>query len=203
MWTTIGLHPGNAADFTPELCVEIKRLAQAQQKVAAIGEIGLDFHYHDGPPREKQFEAFRAQMELAIELKLPVVIHCRETEKELLSMLAAYRPVRGVWHCFTSTAAYAAQAAELGLYFSVGGIVTYPKAQDLRDAVATLPADRLLLETDCPYLPPQPWRKKHGRNEPAYLTEVVKTLALVRGTTPEEIERITTENAETLFRLQT
>jgi TatD DNase family protein len=149
-------------------------------------------------------------LELAAELDLPFIIHCRAAEAETLAVLAEYtgsqqqgcpcHTLRGVWHCFTSTRAFAEQAAELGLYFGLGGITTYPKAQELRDVVAALPADRILLETDCPFLPPQPWRGK--RNEPAYMTEVIKTLAAARRTSAEEIEQLTTRNAEALFRFK-
>jgi TatD DNase family protein len=120
----------------------------------------------------------------------------------MMEMLSDYRkktaaPLNGVWHCFTATAEYAAQAAELGLYFGLGGIITYPKSAELRAAVAELPTDRILLETDCPFLPPQGWRGQ--RNEPAYLSKVVEVLADVRKMSRDEVCRITTENAQRLF----
>jgi TatD DNase family protein len=192
----LGLHPHEAERYTPDLKAQLRALIQSNAGVLAVGETGLDF-FRNLAPREKQFAAFRAQLELAAELRLPFILHSRAAEAEVFEVLGEFAPLRGVWHCFSSTREYAARAAALGLYFGIGGIVTYPKADEVRAAVAALPADRILLETDCPFLPPQPWRGK--RNEPAYLTKVVETIAAVRGTTPEEIDRLTTENARALF----
>jgi len=197
----LGVHPNEAGVYTPQVGEELKTLAQKDPRVVAIGETGLDF-YRDNAPRDKQYESFTRHLEIAAELKKPFILHCRAAEAEMLEVLRAFQkksgtPLHGVWHCFTSTTEFGAQAAELGLYFGLGGIVTYPKANDLRAAVATLPPDKILLETDCPFLPPKPWRGQ--RNEPAYLTNVVATLSEVRKTTGEDIQRATTENARRLF----
>lgn len=197
----LGLHPNEASNFTPALADELRATAAGDPKVVAIGETGLDW-YREQCPREKQYESFRAHLRISAELKKPFVLHCREAEEEMFAKLDAFQqesgaPLRGVWHCFTSTVAWAERAAAMGLYFSVGGIVTYPKADGVRAAVAGLPADRLLLETDCPFLPPQGWRGK--RNEPSYLTKVIATLGEIRGVSPAEIDRITTANARTVF----
>jgi TatD DNase family protein len=197
---SLGIHPNEAQVFSAATFDEMKTLAK-NERVVAIGETGLDF-FRDNAPREKQFEAFAAQLELASALNKPFVLHCRSAEAEMLGVLEDHKkksnaPLRGVWHCFTSTTEFAKRAAALDLYFGLGGIVTYPKAAELREAVATLPADRILLETDCPFLPPQGWRGQ--RNEPAYLTKVVQTLSEVRGVPPGDVESITTENAKRLF----
>jgi TatD DNase family protein len=197
----LGVHPNEAALYTAKVGDELKTLAQKDSRVVAIGETGLDF-YRDNAPRDKQHESFTRHLEIAAELNKPFILHCRAAEAAMLDVLVAFQkksgtPLRGVWHCFTSTIEFGARAAELGLYFGLGGIVTYPKAGDLRAAVATLPADKILLETDCPFLPPKPWRGQ--RNEPAYLTNVVETLADVRKVSGDEIMRATTENAQRLF----
>lgn len=197
----LGVHPNESGVYSAKIGEDLRALAQKDSRVVAIGETGLDF-FRENAPRDKQHESFARHLEISAELNKPFILHCRAAEAEMLDVLVAFQkksgaPLRGVWHCFTSTAEFAARAAELGLYFGLGGIVTYPKAGDLRAAVAALPADRILLETDCPFLPPQPWRGQ--RNEPSYLTKVVETLAEVRKTMGGEIERVTTENARRLF----
>ncbi|MFH0939307.1 MAG: TatD family hydrolase [Planctomycetota bacterium] len=197
----LGLHPNHAGEFLPAMANDLKALTQANERVVALGETGLDF-FHEHAPREKQYAAFHAHLQLADELQKPIILHCRAAENETLDVLTKHREatgksLRGVWHCFSSTSAFVARATELGLYFGIGGIVTYPKANELRAAVAVMPADRILLETDCPFLPPQGWRGQ--RNEPTYLTKVVEILAETRATPPAEIRRITNENAQRLF----
>jgi len=197
----LGLHPNHASGFTPALADELQALAQNDPRVAAIGETGLDF-FRNQCPREKQWESFRAHLRISAALRKPFVLHCRAAENEALDELTALAdqagaPLRGVWHCFSSTPAHAERAATLGLHFGLNGIVTYPKADALRAAVAAMRLDRMLLETDCPFLPPQGWRGQ--RNEPAYLTKVVATLGDIRKVSPAEIDRITTENAKALF----
>jgi len=197
----LGVHPNEAAVYTPEVAAQLKELSRHDSRVVAIGETGLDF-FRENAPRHKQLESFKAHLTISHELKKPFVLHCRAAESETMEILTEFQrssgvPLSGVWHCFTSTPAFAAKAMELDLYFGLGGIVTYPKATEVRDAVAMLPAGRIVLETDCPFLPPQGWRGK--RNEPSYLSKVVEILADVRKTTREEIERQTTENARRLF----
>jgi TatD DNase family protein len=197
----LGLHPNEAGIYTPKIGDGMRALAAKDARVVAIGETGLDF-FRDNAPAEKQHEAFQAQLAIAQELDKPFILHCRAAEDQMLNALSTHRDktgkaLRGVWHCFTSTAVFAKRAMELGLYFGLGGVVTYPKASEVRDAVAMLPADRLLLETDCPFLPPQGWRGQ--RNEPSYLSKVVETLSQVRAIPPSEVRRQTTENARRLF----
>ncbi|MCY3019066.1 MAG: TatD family hydrolase [Planctomycetota bacterium] len=200
---SLGLHPNEAAIFTPALAEELRKLARSNPRVVAIGETGLDF-FREQCPRDKQLDSLRAHLRISAELHKPFVLHCRDAEEETLAELAAFRertgaPLKGVWHCFGASQAHAARAAELGLYFGLNGTVTYPKNDALRAVVATLPADRILLETDCPFLPPQGWRGK--RNEPSYLTKVVATLAEIRHTSPDDIARLTTDNAGRAFAL--
>ena len=197
----LGIHPNEAACFDADSFSKLSALARSENKVVAIGETGLDF-FRDGAPREKQFAAFEAQLQLADALNKPFILHCRAAEIELLDMLDRHQqksgqPLRGVWHCFGAKKEFGLRAAEMGLYFGLGGVVTYPKAIEVREALAALPEDRLLLETDCPFLPPQPWRGK--RNEPSYLSAVVQTISEVRGISPEKTRALTTVNARNLF----
>ncbi|MGD0091981.1 MAG: TatD family hydrolase [Planctomycetota bacterium] len=217
----LGLHPNEAGIFTPALAEQLMRLAEREARVVAIGETGLDW-YRKQCPREKQLESLRTHLRLAAALRKPFILHCREAEREMFDELAAFQSqsgarLRGVWHCFTSTAVVprtagapagggagaamqaAERAVELGLYFGLNGVVTYPKTEALRAVVAKLPGDRLLLETDCPFLPPQGWRGQ--RNEPAYLTKVAAVVAEIRKMCPEELCRVTAENTRALFGL--
>jgi len=162
--------------------------------VIAIGEVGLDYHY-DHSPREVQREAFRKQLRLARERELPVVIHTREAEADTIEIIREEwtgSAMHGIIHCFTGTRWLADAAVNLGLYISFSGVLTFKKAADLRETASALPVDRILIETDCPFLAPEPYRGR--RNEPAYVVETARRLAELRGVTPEEIGRITSEN---------
>jgi TatD DNase family protein len=198
----LGVHPNSAKAFTPAALAELRRLiGEHRGLIAAVGEIGLDFHRQHATP-EEQRPAFQAQLDLAAELDLPVVLHCREAEREMLAVLRAHRerlggPLKGVWHSFSATAAEARAAEELGLHLAFNGILTYPKAEGVRSAARGVSPARLLVETDAPYLPPQPWRGK--RNEPAYVAETARRLAQERGVAFEELARVTTENARRLL----
>jgi len=164
--------------------------------VVAIGEIGLDFHYTFAP-RDVQEAVFRRQLRLARRLSLPVVIHSREATAETLAVLREEMPVEGVLHCFTGDPELAQGGLELGLFLSVGGMLTFKKMEALREAVATLPRDRICLETDAPYLAPVPYRGK--RNEPAWVVESGKALADLWGVDPDEAAAVTAANARRLF----
>jgi len=196
-YATIGVHPHEARKASAETFDRMRALAK-HEKVLAIGEIGLDYHY-DFSPRETQREVFAAQLELAAEARLPIVIHTREAwEDTLAAIRAAGRlPVQGIMHCFTGGREQARQALDLGFLLAFGGVVTFPKAEELREAARFTPADRLLVETDCPYLAPVPHRGK--RNEPAYMVETAKRLAAVLGEDAETVAETTTRNFETLF----
>lgn len=202
VWATVGFHPHNVAGISG---LDVARLAQiaAHPRVVAIGEAGLDF-YRDYSPREAQLRALKWQLELAAEMGLPVVIHCRRAEEDLLPLLRDWtsrgkiKPV-GVIHCFSGDTTIAQQYLEMGFFISLGAYIGYPSSNKLRSVITNLPADRLLVETDSPYLPPQSHRGK--RNEPAYLVETVALLAEIRGVSPEQIASETTRNANYLFRL--
>ena len=195
-----GIHPHQAGDFagSAEAGVEVVRRAVQAHHACAIGEIGLDYHY-DFSPRDVQQAIFRAQVGLAIELGLPVVIHTREATDDTFRILreAGGGRVRGVFHCFTGDEAMARAAFDLDFYLSFAGIVTFPRADAIRSAARIAPANRLLAETDAPYLAPVPHRGR--RNEPAYVAEVVAKLAEIRGTPAGEVAAQVTQNFNQLF----
>jgi TatD DNase family protein len=165
----------------------------------AYGETGLDF-FRNLSPRDVQIRRFGEQLDLAEELDLPVVIHDREAHTETMDMLRAWKGKRrGVVHCFSGDRAMARKCLDLGFYISVPGPVTFPKSDRLREIVKDIPLDRLLLETDCPYLTPEPYRGK--RNEPAYVVHTARKIAAVRGISLDELARATSRNAKELFRL--
>jgi TatD DNase family protein len=193
IYATVGIHPHDASKAAPET---YKRLAELLKhpKVVALGEIGLDYHY-DHSPREVQRAAFTEQMLLAGEARKPIVIHTREAWEDTIALLEVYwRPygLGGIMHCFSGNPDQAALCLDLGFHLSFGGIVTFPKAADVQEAARRTPPDRLLIETDAPYLAPVPYRGK--RNEPAFLAETARKLAELRGVSAEEIARTTSAN---------
>jgi TatD DNase family protein len=194
IFATIGVHPHDASKAVPDTFVRLRELA-AHPKVLAIGEIGLDYHY-DFSPREVQRQVFRRQLEIAAEAALPIVIHTREAWPDTMALLRADWHGGGIMHCFTGDEQQAREALDLGFHLSFGGVLTFPKAESVRQAARITPDDRLLVETDCPYLAPMPHRGK--RNEPSFLVETVRRLAEVRGRTPAEIAALTTRNFERL-----
>jgi TatD DNase family protein len=194
----VGTHPHDASTLTPAALVEQRMLAH-EPGVVAIGEIGLDF-YRNLSPRDVQRDALVAQLALARELDLPVILHNRESHEEMISLLRAHAAgLRGVFHCFIGDRAMATDALDLGFYLSFAGPLTYPRNEDLRDVAAWAPADRILVETDSPYLSPQPLRGK--RNEPQHVALVARILSQARGVSEEEVATLTTRNASALFRL--
>ena len=200
VYTAIGTHPHDARFYDDGAEEKIKALVQ-DDRVLAWGEIGLDFHY-DNSPRDVQVEVFKRQLRAARECGLPVVIHTREAESETIEILKSdYEGAerRGIFHCFSGSMALAQQALELGFMISFSGILTFKKAEELREVAKQVPLNRLLIETDCPYLTPIPYRGK--RNEPAYVVEVARCLAGIHGVEIEEIGRITSENFTSFFRI--
>jgi TatD DNase family protein len=199
-----GVHPHQALRFPDpaQAAATVVRRLETIDDVVAIGEIGLDYHYHyDFSPRDVQHAVFRAQLRLARDRRLPVVIHTREAEDDTLRLIdeESGGEIRGVFHCFTGSPASAARLLETGFYLSIPGIVTFPKSLDLRDAVREIPDDRLLIETDSPYLVPVPHRGKRKRNEPAYVVHVHDLLADLRGLAPDTLARQLRANFDTLF----
>jgi TatD DNase family protein len=199
-FATVGIHPHDAAKATPD---DFKRLADllAHPKVLAIGEIGLDYHY-DFSPREIQKPAFIQQMEIAAARKKPIVIHTREAWDDTLALIEQYwapHGIGGIMHCFSGGPGEARRALDLGFYLSFGGIVTFPKALAVQEAAKSAPRDRILIETDAPYLAPVPKRGK--RNEPALIVHTARKLAELRGESHQELCNATTENFRRLLLL--
>lgn len=202
LYTAIGTHPHDARLYDDAAEEKIKSLIQTGERVIAWGEIGLDFHY-DNSPRDVQIAVFERQLRAARECSLPVVIHTREAESETIDVLKSDygdAPRRGIFHCFSGSAELAKQALDLDFMISFSGIVTFKKAEVLRNIARETPLDHLLIETDCPYLAPVPHRGK--RNEPAYVVEVARCLADLHGLRVEELAQITAENFTRFFDLQ-
>ena len=194
VYATVGVHPHDAAKATDDTFACLRELTR-HPKVRALGEIGLDYHY-DFSPRDVQRAVFEKQLGLAAEAGLPVVIHTREAWEDTLAILGVQWHGGGIMHCFTGDEQQARQALDCGFHLAFGGVLTFPKAESVRQAARITPDDRLLVETDCPYLAPVPMRGK--RNEPAFLVETVRRLAEVRGVTSEAIAGLTTANFERL-----
>ncbi|MGB9861900.1 MAG: TatD family hydrolase, partial [Candidatus Bipolaricaulaceae bacterium] len=189
-----GIHPHEAKVVGGEVLAELEGLLR--RGAVAVGECGLDF-YRNLSPRDAQMEAFRAQLRLAKKLDLPVILHERAAWPEFISALREEGPVRGVVHAFSGDLPKAQEALGLGLFLGIGGPVTYPKNEGLRQALRRIPQSRVLLETDCPYLPPQPFRGQ--RNDPLKVKYVAEALAGLWGMQPAEVAEITLENARRLF----
>ena len=194
-YATIGIHPHDASKATEETWTRMRELA-AHPKVLAIGEIGLDYHY-DFSPRDVQRAVFEQQLALAAECRKPIVIHTREAWDDTLAILRAQWRGGGIMHCFTGGEEPARQALDLNFHLSFGGVLTFPKAEETRQAARIAPEDRILVETDCPYLAPVPHRGK--RNEPAFVVETARRLAEVRGVSLDAIAESTTRNFERLL----
>jgi len=202
IYTSVGIHPHEAKEVTPAHLEALARLAN-HPKVIAWGEIGLDYFY-DHSPRDVQQRVFRDQIALAHDAKLPIIIHCRDAWSDCLDILEkSWKPTGrgGILHCFTSTIEDARRGLDMGFMISFTGNLTYPKAQNIRDVAKDLPLENILIETDSPYLAPQPVRGK--RNEPAYVAEVAKALANVRNLGTEETAAATARNFRRFFHLAT
>ncbi len=198
VFAAVGVHPHDAAEADEASFDELHQLAQSSPKVVAIGEIGLDF-FRNLSPREIQMKVFRRQLDLARQVGKPALIHCRDAHAETLEILKTegVRDIGGIMHCFSGDEAVARQCLDLGLLISIAGPVTYPNARKLLAVVKMVPADCLVVETDCPFLPPQPYRGK--RNEPAYLPITAARVAELKGAPVEELGAQMATNALTLF----
>jgi len=196
--TSLGIHPHDAAKVEARHLDLMKTLA-GNSRVVAIGETGLDYHY-DHAPREMQRDVFQRQLEMASALGLPVIVHTRNADADTEDLLRRFAPRRGVLHCFTSGAALADTALDIGFMISFSGITTFPNAKDLIEIVRKVPSDRILIETDCPYLAPVPHRGK--RNEPAYVADTARFIAGVRGVPVEQLHEETSSNYMRLFALE-
>jgi TatD DNase family protein len=197
VWATVGVHPHDAAACDDALHSELSRLG-GEPRVVAIGEIGLDFHY-DHSPREQQAEVFRRFVQLARQLKKPIVVHTRSAPEQTLQILAEERAqdVGGLIHCFSENKAFAERALDLGFYLSFSGIVTFKRSVEIQEVAAWAPAERILVETDSPYLAPVPVRGK--RCEPAYVLHTARFVAGLRGVPVEQLAEQTSQNAQRLL----
>ena len=197
VYAAVGSHP-DAADEVNDAVLEEYRKLSSHPKVRAIGEIGIDYHYED-IPRQLQMKAFRMQLELAREVKLPVIVHERDAHEDGLALAKEFKDVGGVFHCFSGSAEMARQLVDLGWYIGFTGVLTFKNSRRAIEAAQAIPLDRIVLETDCPYMAPEPFRGK--RNHPGYLYRMAEKLAEIKGLPVEEIRRITTENGKRLYRL--
>src|SRR5262245_23647071 len=195
VYATVGVAPHEASKAAPGGFQRLRELVR-YRKVLAIGEIGLDYHY-DFSPRDVQRDVFVEQLRIATEARKPIVIHTREAWADTIAILQDHWRGGGIMHCFTGDTVQAREALDLGFHLSFGGVLTFPKAESVREAARLTPDDRLLVETDCPYLAPVPYRGK--RNEPAFIVDTVRRLAEVRGTSPEALAELTTANFDALF----
>lgn len=194
-YAAVGVHPHEASSLTKEALDEIRTLA-SEEKVKAIGEIGLDYYY-DFSPREAQKEAFIKQMELARELKMPVIVHDRDAHEDSMEIVKAFSNVRGVFHCYSGSLEMAKELLKLGWYLSFTGSVTFKNARKAPEIVAFMPEDRFLIETDCPYLAPVPVRGK--RNDSRNLKYITERIAEIRNTSAGKIAELTMENGKKFF----
>ena len=195
IYAAVGSHPDDADHVNGKLLDRYRRLAE-HEKVRAIGEIGLDYHYED-VPRAQQIIAFEQQLELAEALKLPVIVHEREAHGDAMEIVKRHPDARGVFHCFSGSKELALWLVERGWYIGFTGVVTFKNARRALEAVQALPMDRILIETDCPYMAPEPYRGR--RNDSRYVPLVAAKIAEIKGISPEEAGNITAENAKRLF----
>ena len=198
VYAAVGSHPDAAAEVNEAVLDEYRMLCKLNPKIKAIGEIGLDYYYED-PPRDVQQRAFRMQMALAQELDLPVIVHERDAHADGLAILQEFPGVTGVFHCFSGSAEMAKQLVDRGWYIGFTGVLTFKNARRALEAAQAIPLDRIVLETDCPYMAPTPFRGK--RNDPGYLYRMAEKLAELREISVEEIHAITTNNGKRLYRI--
>lgn len=198
LYASVGSHPDSADEVNEDVLEEYRKLCKLSNKVKAIGEIGLDYYYED-IPREIQQRAFRMQMELARELDLPVIVHEREAHNDGLAIVKEFPTVKGVFHCYSGSAEMARQLVNMGWYIGFTGVLTFKNARKAVETAASIPLDRIVLETDCPFMAPEPFRGK--RNHPGLLYRMAEKLAEIRGISLEEVHAATFENGKRLYRI--
>ena len=198
IYAAVGSHPDVADEVNEQVLEEYRALVAANSKIKAIGEIGLDYHYED-IPRHIQLQAFRAQMQLARELGLPVIVHEREAHEDGMTVVDEFPDVTGVFHCYSGSAEMAKELVKRGWYIGFTGVLTFKNARKAVEVAQAIPLERIVLETDCPYMSPEPFRGK--RNDPGKLYRMAEKLAEIRGLSVEEIHTITTENGKRLYRI--
>lgn len=193
IYCAMGFHPEDIAEERKGDLDVIRDLLKSEPKAVAVGEIGLDYHYDDGAPREEQIDLFRRQIEMAKELDLPVVVHDRDAHEDTFNILKEMRP-KGVVHCFSGSVEMAKEYVKLGFYIGVGGVVTFKNARKAVEVVEAVPVESILLETDCPYMAPTPFRGQ--RNDSSLISYVAEKIAEIKGLTPQEVCDITNKNAK-------
>ena len=198
IYAAVGSHPDVADEVNEEVLAQYCELCKLNPKVKAIGEIGLDYHYED-IPREIQLKAFRAQMELARELKLPVIVHERDAHEDGMQVVRDFPDVTGVFHCYSGSAEMARQLVDRGWYIGFTGVLTFKNARKAVEVADAIPLERIVLETDCPYMAPEPFRGK--RNDPGKIYRMAEKLAEIRSLSVEEIQEITVENGKRLYKI--
>jgi len=198
LYASVGSHPDSADEVDEAVLEEYRKLCKLSDKVKAIGEIGLDYHYED-IPRDIQKRAFRMQLELAREVDLPVIVHERDAHEDGMNMIREFPQVTGVFHCYSGSAEMARQLVARGWYIGFTGVLTFKNARKAVETAASIPLERIVLETDCPFMAPEPFRGK--RNHPGYLYRMAEALAQIRGISVEEVCAATTENGKRLYRI--
>ena len=197
VYASVGTHPDSADEVDDAVLEEYRKMAQ-HEKVKAIGEIGLDYYY-ETIPRQTQIRAFRMQMELARELKMPVIVHERNAHDDGMRVVKEFKDVAGVFHCYSGSAEMARQLVDMGWYIGFTGVLTFKNARKAVETAQRIPLERIVLETDCPFMAPEPFRGK--RNDPGYLYRMAERLAEIRGICVEEVHAVTTQNAKRLYRI--
>ena len=198
IYAAVGSHPDAADEVDEEVLEEYRKLCKLNPKIKAIGEIGLDYHYED-IPRQIQQRAFRMQLELARDLKLPVIVHEREAHEDGMKIISEFPEVTGVFHCYSGSAEMAKLLVERGWYIGFTGVLTFKNARKAVEVAQSIPLERIVLETDCPYMSPEPFRGK--RNDPSRLCYMAEKLAQLRSLPVESIHQITVENGKQLYRI--
>ena len=197
IYAAIGIHPSDCEIVDKKLMDEFKKYYHENNKIKAIGEIGLDYYWDENPSKEIQKDAFRMQMNLARELKLPVIIHDRDAHKDTLEIMKEFKDVTGVVHCFSGSVEFAKECVKMGYYIGIGGVLTFKNAKVIKAVVEEIEMDRILLETDCPYMAPVPHRGK--RNQSDYINFVVEKIMEIKGISKDDVENITLQNTKKLF----
>ena len=198
IYGALGVHPENANEVNPNIISEIRELCK-NSKIKAIGEIGLDYYYEENPSRDVQKKAFRDQMELAKELNLPVIIHDRDAHEDTLNIMKEFPQVTGVIHCFSGSKEFAIECLKLGYYIGFTGVLTFKNARKLVDVCEVVPLDKILVETDCPYMAPVPFRGKRNRSD--YINNIINTMAQIKNIEVELLNKQLIENTKKMLRI--
>lgn len=200
IYGAVGIHPENADEFKDEMLDEFKDIIKKNPKVKAIGEIGLDYYWDENPDKEIQKDVFRKHMKLAEELNLPVIIHDRDAHEDTLNIIKEFPNVKGVVHCFSGSVEFAKECLKLGYYIGVTGVVTFKNAKKVVKVVKEVPVERLLVETDCPYMAPEPNRGK--RNKSSYIKYVIEKISEIKEINAKEFNLKVNENLQNLFKIK-